>query len=433
MNRWLFIWQRLRSEIWVRASFYALFGCVAALAAVFLTPWVPSQMAERLGGESVEAILAILASSLLAVATFSLGAMVSAYAAVSQAASPRVAVLVTSDETTQKSLATFVGAFLYAVVATTAVNASYYGPEGRAVLFMTSLGVVVLVAFRLLAWINRLSSLARLSHMIEKVEDETAEALKPYRLSMGSRPERLSGATVVSPVTGYVQNIDRRALRTIAERLACRIELVATTGAFVRRDEPLCRLDVAEPAERTLSEILATFSLDRARSFAQDPRHGLIVLGEIAGKALSPAIHDPGTAIAVIGTGVRLLDDWSRPTEADAQKVTGDRLIEPDLDAQDLLDDLFGPMVRFGLGDFQVAVRLYKALRSLRENGSGLAPAARALADEVAFRARINLPGPDAARFETELDRAGRPFGSPIPLAVLQTSAPCRPKGRQSW
>ena len=72
----------------MRASFYALFGCVAALAAVFLTPWVPSQMAERLGGESVEAILAILASSLLAVATFSLGAMVSAYTAVSQAASP---------------------------------------------------------------------------------------------------------------------------------------------------------------------------------------------------------------------------------------------------------------------------------------------------------------------------------------------------------
>lgn len=402
MNRWLFIWRKLRSEIWVRASFYALFGCVAALAAVFLTPWVPSEMADRLGGESVEAILAILASSLLAVATFSLGAMVSAYTAVSQAASPRVAALVTSDETTQKSLATFVGAFLYAVVATTAVNARYYGPEGRAVLFVTSLGVVVLVAFRLLAWINRLSSLARLSHMIEKVEDQTAEAIKLYRLSSGARPERLSGATVVSPVTGYVQNIDRQALRTIAEKLACRIEVVATTGAFVRRDEPLCRLDTQAPSDRTLSEIVTAFSLDRARTFAQDPRHGLIVLGEIAGKALSPAIHDPGTAIAVIGSGVRLFDDWSRPTEVQTED-SDDRLIEPDLDGRDLLDDLFGPLVRFGLGDLQVAVRLYKALRSLGENGSDLAPAARALANEVAVRVRTELPGPDAARFETEL------------------------------
>jgi len=403
MNRWLFTWRKLRSEIWVRASFYALFGCAAALAAVLLTPWVPSQIADRLGGESVEAILAILASSLLAVATFSLGAMVSAYTAVSQAASPRVAALVTSDETTQKSLATFVGAFLYAVVATTAVNARYYGPEGRAVLFLTSLGVVVLVAFRLLAWINRLSSLARLSHMIDKVEDETAEALKLYRLSSAVRPERLSGATVVSPVTGYVQNIDRQALRMMAEKLACRIEVVATTGAFVRRDEALCRLDTHRLSDRALSDIIAAFSLDRARTFAQDPRHGLIVLGEIGGKALSPAIHDPGTAIAVIGTGVRLFDDWSRPTDVVEKEHSDDRLIEPQLKSSDLLDDLFGPLVRFGLGDLQVAIRLYKALRSLGENESALAPAARKLANEVAARARTDLPGPDAARFETEL------------------------------
>lgn len=403
MNRWLFIWRKLSAEIWVRASFYALFGCAAALAAVFLTPWVPSQMADRLGGESVEAILAILASSLLAVATFSLGAMVSAYTSVSQAASPRVAALVTADETTQKSLATFVGAFLYAVVATTAVNARYYGPEGRAVLFLTSLGVVVLVAFRLLAWINRLSSLARLSHMIDKVEDKTAEALKLRRCEAGVPPEPLSGAAVVSPVTGYVQNIDRRALSALAQKLDCRIEIVATTGAFVRRDELLCRLSGPECPEAAHADIVATFTLDRARTFAQDPRHGLIVLGEIAGKALSPAVHDPGTAIAVIGTGVRLFDDWSRPVDqTKPPEPSGDRLIEPALQARDLLDDLFGPLVRFGLGDLQVAVRLHKALTSLALNGSALAPAAQALAEAVAARACSDLPPPDAARFRTE-------------------------------
>lgn len=309
----------------------------------------------------------------------------------------------TSDETTQKSLATFVGAFLYAVVATTAVNARYYGPEGRAVLFITSLGVVVLVAFRLLAWINRLSRLARLSHMIERVEDETAAALTLYRLGSGGRPDPLTGATVVAPVTGYVQNIDRQALRRIADKLGCRIEIVATTGAFVRRDEPLCRLDAEAPADRTVSDIAAAFSLDRARTFAQDPRHGLIVLGEIGGKAMSAAVHDPGTAIAVIGAGVRVFDDWSRPSKAggEAPRPAGG-LIEPDLEGRDLLDDLFGPLVRFGLGDLQVAVRLQKALRSLGENGSGLSPAARALADEAAARARTDLPAPDAVRFAAE-------------------------------
>ena len=82
MNRWLFLWRRLSRELWWRASLYAAFSVVAALAASLLQPFVPEKMAERLGGESVEQVLAILSSSMLAVATFSLGAMVTAYTSV---------------------------------------------------------------------------------------------------------------------------------------------------------------------------------------------------------------------------------------------------------------------------------------------------------------------------------------------------------------
>ena len=91
MNRWLFLWRRLSRELWWRASLYAAFSVVAALAASLLQPFVPEKMAERLGGESVEQVLAILSSSMLAVATFSLGAMVTAYTSVSSSATPRAA------------------------------------------------------------------------------------------------------------------------------------------------------------------------------------------------------------------------------------------------------------------------------------------------------------------------------------------------------
>ncbi|WP_287104365.1 DUF2254 family protein, partial [Brevundimonas sp.] len=103
MNRWLFLWRKWTRQLWVKATAYAGVGVAAALLAAALAPWVPKDMAERLGGESVESILTILASSLLGVATFSVGAMVTAYTSVSTAASPRVAALVTSDDETQKA------------------------------------------------------------------------------------------------------------------------------------------------------------------------------------------------------------------------------------------------------------------------------------------------------------------------------------------
>lgn len=403
MNRWRYYWRQLRARIWFRAGLYAAFGVAAALIAAVVAPLVPQPVADRLGGESVEAILTILASSLLAVATFSLGAWVSAYTAVSQAASPRVAALVTSDQQTQKSLATFVGAFLYAVVAVTAVHARFYGEEGRAVLYLTSLAVVGLVAFRLLAWINRLASLARLGHMIELVEHRTAEWLdqQPPR----AREPLVAGVEFVSPATGYIQNIDLPRLQDIAADRDRRIEVLAPVGSFRRRGEAIGRID-GDLDDELQSELQSAYSIARSRTFDQDPRFGLIVLGEIAERALSPAINDPGTAIQVAGVAVRLLDNWGRraPREDDVN-LENDRVSRPVLDPTALVQDVFGPIVRYGMGDVAVAIRTQKALRSLASCDSAVAGAARTLAAEASARAREALPKADRARFQAEFRR----------------------------
>lgn len=396
MNRWKFYWLRLTRELWVRASAYAAFGVAAALLATVAARWVPAAMAERLGGESVEQILTILASSLLAVATFSVGAMVTAYTAVSQGATPRVAALVTSDGQTQRSLATFVGAFLYAIVAVTAINAGYYGAEGRAILFLVSLAVVALVAYRLLAWINRLSSLARVGHMIDLVEDRARLALEARRRRpfLGGRRGGLStGAVILSDKTGYVQNVDPDRLQAAARAIDGLVEVLAPPGAFVRRGEAVARVSLAHCDEKAVSEFRSGFTLGPSRSYDQDPRFGLIVLAEIAAKALSPAVNDPGTAIQVVGVGVRLLDIWlAPPSEEEIDPSPCSRVLAAPLAEADLLDDIFGPVARYGAGDVPATTRLLKALRSLSVTPGPLQAPARRMARELMDRARCAMP-----------------------------------------
>lgn len=396
MNRWRFYWLRLTRQLWVRATAYALFGVGAALLAAVGAPWVPEAMADRLGGESVEQILTILASSLLAVATFSVGAMVTAYTAVSQGATPRVAALVTSDGQTQKSLATFVGAFLYSIVAVTAVNANYYGPGGRAIVFLVSLAVVALVAYRLLAWINRLSSLARIGHMIELVETRACKALKSRKRKpqLGGREGALSeGALIHSDRTGYVQNVDPDRMEEAAAEIDCHVQILASPGAFVRRGEPLARISLSRCAEKNRGEFRSAFAIGDARSYDQDPRFGLIVLAEIAAKALSTGVNDPGTAVQVIGSGVRLLDIWLEPVaddELDPSPCT--RVLAAPVADADLLDDVFGPIARYGAGDVTVTMRLLKALRSLAATPGPMQGPARQMARELMERARRAMP-----------------------------------------
>lgn len=392
MNRWLFFWRRLTRQLWVRAGAYAALGVGAALLAAVAAPLPPPAMTERFGGDSVEEILTILASSLLAVATFSVGAMVTAYTAVSAQATPRVAALVTSDEQTQKALATFVGAFLYAIVAVTAINARYYGEGGRAILFFCSLLVVAVVAFRLLAWINRLSDLARVGHMVDLVESRAREALleRARRPRLGAAGGTLrKGVDVPSERTGHVQNVDVDRLNDQAQAGGFRVQVLAVPGSFVRRGQALARIDAPACDEALAVDLRAAFAIGHTRSFDQDPRFGLIVLAEIGAKALSPGVNDPGTAIQVIGAGVRLLDAWGR--EAPEGDVPFSNVLWPEPSPDDLLDDVFSPVARYGAGDVAVMVRLKKALASLENCGPLVAPARR-MAGEIDARARKVMP-----------------------------------------
>jgi uncharacterized membrane protein len=84
------------------------------------------------------------------------------------------------------------------------------------------------------------------------------------------------------------------------------------------------------------------------------PRFGLITLSEIASRALSPAVNDPGTAIQIISSHVRLFSLWAET--GDGKKGRGkdnDRIAVPELVIGDLFEDAFRPIARDGAGNIE--------------------------------------------------------------------------------
>jgi uncharacterized membrane protein len=94
----------------------------------------------------------------------------------------------------------------------------------------------------------------------------------------------------------------------------------------------------------------------------------------------------------VIGTGVRLLDVWVQTPEDDGPRPPRcDRLLGPGIAADDLLEDLFGPIARYGAGDLAVAMRLQKGLAALAATPQLAEPVA-VLAQAAVERSRAALP-----------------------------------------
>ncbi len=369
---WFFI-KRLRERLWVRPLVVCIMSVSTVLAAGIADSTQVAQILPTITVESVESLLSVMASSMLVIATLAVTSMVSAYASTSNSATPRSFPLVVADDVSQNALSTFIGAFIFSIVALTAVNNNYFEVAGHFTIFILTIIVFALVILTFVRWVDSIARLGRLGETIKKVEHATEEALKRKRdtLSVHSIPvssQTSDGIPIFSEVIGYVQNIDIGGLQACVEKVQAKLMISALPGTFVTPGRPLAYL-IGQPHQQTTTEcerIVQSFIIGHDRLFDEDPRFGLVVLSEIASRALSPAVNDQGTAINVIGTLVRLFVMWSAPSNReDSTTPEYDRVEIPEISVRDMFDDAFTAIARDGADSIEVSVRLQKALRSL--------------------------------------------------------------------
>ena len=370
------IWNITR-RLWFRASLVSLLAVFAAVAALGLSPYLPDDLSTKIGADAVQDILNILASSMLIVTTFSLSTMVAAYAAAGASAPPRATRLLLEDTTTQNVLATFVGSFLYSLVAIITLATGAYGERGRVVLFAVTLLVVLLIVVTLLRWIDYLLALGKVGETARQVEAAAERAIRQRtrRPCLGGTPwsgdhnDVPTGARRVFPgQIGYVANIDMKALAGVASDLEGEVYVAASPGSFVDPGLPI--LYATGPVdERAEARLRTALSIGKERTFEQDPAYGLSVLSEIASRALSPGINDPGTALDAIGRAVRvmLIGVEEEPVgDPDMPSVH----VKP-VTAAELFDAFFSPVARDGAKTVEVQTRMQAAFGALSRCGDG--------------------------------------------------------------
>lgn len=410
LSGWRWKLLQIVRRLWVRATLIGLLGALAALLAAFAERFLPWQLPGRIGAQAVDDILNIIASSMLAVTTFSLSVMTAAFSAATSNVTPRATRLLMQDQSTQNVLATFIGSFLFSLVGIVMLKTGLYGEQGRVILFVATLAVIALIVVTLIRWIDHLTRLGRVGETTDRVEAATRDAIDAYleTPSLGGRPLPLdapppAGIAINAAETGYVQHVDTQALATCAETLDAEIRVAVLPGAFVHPSRVLLWANGANaPDDDMIVDLRACFTIAPERTYDQDPRFGLAVMSEIASRALSPAVNDSGTAIDVIGRQTRLLIRWAQGADAGAKdaEVALPRLLVPAIAPADLFDDAFTIIGRDGADRIEVQIRLQKALHALAETGSDtFRQCARAEAQSLLARAL------EALTFQQDADR----------------------------
>ncbi len=390
ISRYAWYLRETLKKVWVRVVGFAILAFLAAGLARVLSPYLPQALALQTGSEAVQQLLGILTSSMLAVTTFSLSIAVAAFAAAAGSATPRATILLQQDRTTQNVLATFLGAFLFGLVGLIALHANFYDASGKVVVFLFTIVVIGLVVLALIRWIGHLMQFGRMGDTLDRVERAAADALarrleNPFlggRRMTDTQPEQCQVLSATD--TGYIQHVDMQALQGCAESFDGRIFMLRLPGSFVAPGVPLLSVSGASLDDEQAATVRRAFTIGARRTFEDDPRFGLIVLTEIASRALSSAINDPGTAIDILGRHVRILSQWSTRDEG---AIRFDRVYVPPINVRDAIEDAFRPIARDGASVSEVQIRLQKSLDALCHGAPAIfGPSCEAMSREALER-----------------------------------------------
>ncbi len=381
---------RLPEKIWFRAMLFSVAAIATAVAAEWVGPLLPYEGDLEVASGSVGDILTILASSMLAVIAFSVSIMVSAYGSATSTATPRTIALMLADDRSQNALSTFLGTFLFSIVGIIGLSAGYYDDRGRIILFFATIAVIVVITGTLINWIQQLSTFGRMNDLIERVEMAASKALRwhgqhPY-LNAQPPVEIPKEALPVSSdiASGVVTSVDLDQLEEAAEKYGVTVYLAIHPGKLVYPARPLLYLSGDEANGADDQPFRDAILVEHDRSFDQDPRFGLVVLSEIASRALSPAVNDPGTAISVLDSGLRcfevLAQASSAPEDAQYSRVHG-----PVITTEDLFNDFFAKIARDGAGMVEVQQRIQLCLLALAQSWPDIFSAAASEASRNAL------------------------------------------------
>lgn len=436
MTRLRALWESMRATYWVVPSAMAFAAVLLSVAIIQLDQAAAATLLDRWswvytgGPEGARAVLSTIAASMITVAGVTFSITIVALTLASQQFGPRLLRNFLRDLGNQIVLGSFISTFLYCLLVLRTVRGnddSHFVPH-LAVTFgvalaMLSLGVLIF-------FIHHVATSIQASHVIAKVGGELEAAIErmfPDDIGEGPAAGRdareqptsgLPGAdrgaphTVAAATTGYVQALDSARVLELARKQNLLIRVEAPPGAFVRVATPLATLWPApQPPDACDEDVLDAFIIGADRTGSQDAGFFVKQLVELALRALSPSINDPGTARTCVDRLEQALCHLAgrripSPFRYDEDGVL--RVVAPPMTFVSLLDLAFEEIGRYGCSSVSVMSRLLEAVRDLaactrrEEDREALIRHADVLAD----RARRASPHePDHSQID-ELHRA---------------------------
>jgi uncharacterized membrane protein len=393
-----FIFRRLaqvRENYWFWPSMMTFVAILLGIALPLVDAWLGSEWIRSVGWlratqvEGARAILTTLAGATLGVAGVAFSVTIVAVSFASSNYGPRLIGNFMGDRTNQIVLGIFVATFVYCITVLSTVHAQLDLSDTTREAFVPQMSVLFALLLTLAAVgaligyihhipesINIMNLTAQIGDKLQRLvirmleeeerrapEDTDPAGSEPWNAAPHSEGEVLVRATKA----GYLQQVDFQSLADLAHEKRAQITLHRAPGEFVVAGEPIMSTrSVGEGDVSIAHRMRDCYTQGANRTDVQDVLFLSDQLVEVLGRALSPGVNDPHTAMLCLDwLRAGLVEFARRPPAPPARD--DDPVLYRRVTFEDMLTRSFDRMRQYVAGDRTVTLHALDMLAYLAQ------------------------------------------------------------------
>ncbi len=385
--RFRYLHERLRTSIWLIPVALSALSAVLALTMLWFDRWSGSTdvgpegtLGFAMSLSSARQVIGVIAGSIISVGGVAFSVTMVALTLTSGQYGPKVLRNFLDDDASKLSLGLFLGTYVYCIVVLTGFAAS---DTPR----FTIVAALILAFVTLLAFVRFIHSTAtnlqadQIVHrigrqlqaaMAELADPDGHEDRREDTLSWRRAARSHRGYSVAAKIQGYVQSIEYPALLTWCVDRGCVLQIRVRAGDLVVEGSTLFRVFGCAQGtlEAGLDELRACILAGPMRTPIQDPEFAITQLNQLAARALSPGINDPGTAVTCVdwfSVGLSRIIDRAIPGSVFLDADGEPRLLANVNLFDGILKSIYAPLRQAARTDLAVSIRLIESLCRLAQ------------------------------------------------------------------
>jgi uncharacterized membrane protein len=375
-NRLFRLYQRITGSIAFYPALIAVGLAALCVVTIYLEmTWLQSYKENlELGlvknADNARLILGTLVAGTFSLTVFSFTMVMVVLNSAASSLSPRVLPGLISSHNHQVVLGVYLGTIITSLMLISTIQeGDDINVPSLGIFLALALGILCLCLF--VFFIRTISLSIQVDFILNRLYKETLHRLRERQAKFTDReplcwPDDNDWPVTQARRSGYMKALNLAAVHELLDEHELCMTVQVHHGFFVMPGHPLFRLD-REVDEAVTDKLLDCFDFYVEEYVNRHFFFGFKQISEIAVKALSPGINDPGTAIKAIDMLCVLFGERLRVQDFDVELRDGKppRLFLHELSLHEMLYMTLAPLRSYGQADAQVLLALLQAYKNL--------------------------------------------------------------------